>query len=294
MRAPDPVSVPAETPTDAGFWTGFSATFRLEVAEALRARWFASYALVFFGLVGMLLVFGLTESRVLGFTGLSRTLVTYIQLTMAILPIFILITTVRSLAGDREAGVFEYVLGLPVGIGAWYFGRFLGRYLLASAPVVAALLAAVVYGAVRGVTVPWFELGFDIGLLLVMIFAFVGLGFLISALTRSVDTAQTLAFVLWLALVLALDLVLLGALIRGRLAIEGVVAIAMLNPLQVFRTGSMLLFDPQLVLLGPTAFTVFDIFGRTGFMIWSFVYPAFLGLLTAGAGWAIFRRGDLP
>ena len=53
--------------------------------------------------LGVLLVFGLTESRVLGFTGLSRTLVAYIQLTMAILPIFVLITTVRSVAGDREA-----------------------------------------------------------------------------------------------------------------------------------------------------------------------------------------------
>lgn len=280
--------------SSARFWTGFSATFRLEIAEAFRARWFVFYALVFFVLVGLLLVFGLTESRVLGFTGLSRTLVTYIQLTMAIVPIFILITTVRSLAGDREAGVFEYVLGLPVGIGAWYSGRFLGRYLLAAAPVVLALLVAVVYGAVRGVRVPWVELGFDIGLLLVMIFAFVGLGFLISAFTRSVDTAQTLAFIVWLVLVLALDLVLLGALIRGRMAIEGVVAIAMLNPLQVFRTGSMLLFDPQLVLLGPTAYTVFDIFGRTGFMIWSFVYPLALGLVTAGSGFLLFRRGDLP
>ena len=292
MRAPE--TVPAAAPAGSSFWIGFAATFRLEVAEAFRARWFAFYALVFFGLVGMLLVFGLTESRVLGFTGLSRTLVTYIQLTMAILPVFILITTVRSLAGDREAGVFEYVLGLPVGIGAWYAGRFLGRYLLAATPVIAALFAAVIYGAVRGVRVPWLELGFDIGLLLVMIFAFVGLGFLISAVTRSVDTAQTLAFIIWLVLVLGLDLVLLGALIRGRMAIEGVVAIAMLNPLQVFRTGSMLLFDPQLVLLGPTAFTVFDIFGRAGFMVWSFAYPLILGLVTALGGWAIFRRGDLP
>ena len=281
-------------PSTGRFFAGFAATFRLEIAEALRSRWFAFYALVFFLLVGLLLVFGLTESRVLGFTGLSRTLVTYIQLTMAIVPIFILISTVRSLAGDREAGVFEYVLGLPVGIGAWYAGRFFGRYLLAAAPVVLALLAAVVYGVVRGVKVPWVELGFDIGLLLVMIFAFVGLGFLISAFTRSVDTAQTLAFIVWLVMVLALDLVLLGALIRGRMAIEGVVAVAMLNPLQVFRTGSMLLFDPQLVLLGPTAFTVFDIFGRTGFMIWSFLYPLALGGLAAGSGFLLFRRGDLP
>ncbi len=288
------VDHPRPAEARAGFWPGFLATFRLEIAEAFRARWFAAYALVFFGLVGVLLVFGLTESRVLGFTGLSRTLVTYIQLTMAILPIFILVTTVRSLTGDREAGVFEYILGLPVGIGAWYAGRFVGRFCLAAAPVVAAILGAVVYGVVRGVAVPWVELGFDIGLLLVLILVFVGLGFLISTITRSVDTAQTIAFILWLVFILSLDLVLLGALIRGRMAVEGVVAIAMLNPLQVFRTGSMLLFDPQLVLLGPTAYTVFDIFGRTGFMIWSFVYPAALGLAAALAGYWFLRRGDLP
>ena len=61
---------------------------RLEV-ESLRARWFQIYTLVFGGIVALLFLFGLTESRVLGFIGLSRLLVTYIQLTMAILPIFV-------------------------------------------------------------------------------------------------------------------------------------------------------------------------------------------------------------
>ena len=190
--------------------------------------------------------------------------------------------------------MFEYILGLPVGIGAWYAGRFAARYVLAVAPVLAALALAVVYGAVRGVKVPWLELGFDIGLLMVMTLSFVGIGFFIASISRSVDTAQTIAFIVWLVLILALDLVLLGALIRGRIAVEGVVAIALLNPLQVFRTGSMLLFDPQLVLLGPTAYAVFDLFGRTGFMIWAFLYPAALGLALAIAGYLVFRRGDLP
>ena len=273
--------------------SGFVATFQLEIAQALRARWFAAYALVFFGLVGVLLVFGLTESRVLGFTGLSRTLVAYIQLTMAILPIFVLITTVRALAGDREAGVFEYVLGLPVRLDAWYAGRFFARYVLAVAPVLGALAAAVAYGVARDVAVPWEQLGFDIGMLLAMILAFVGLGFFIASVSTSVDVAQTAAFLLWLVLILGLDLLLLGVLIRDRMPIEGVVAIALLNPLQVFRIGSMVLFDPQLILLGSTAYAVFDVFGRTGFMIWSLVYPAALGLGSALAGYLLFRRGDL-
>ena len=62
-------------------------TAKLDIIESLRARWFMIYTLVFGGIVALLFLFGLTESRVLGFIGLSRLLVTYIQLTMAILPI---------------------------------------------------------------------------------------------------------------------------------------------------------------------------------------------------------------
>ena len=105
-------------------------TAKLDIVESLRARWFQIYTLVFGGIVALLFLFGLTESRVLGFIGLSRLLVTYIQLTMAILPIFVLITTVRSVAGDREAGVFEYLLSLPVSLGAWFWGKILGRYVV--------------------------------------------------------------------------------------------------------------------------------------------------------------------
>jgi ABC-2 type transport system permease protein len=115
-------------------------TARLDVVESLRARWFAIYTAVFGGIVALLFLFGLTESRVLGFIGLSRLLVTYIQLTMAILPIFVLITTVRSVAGDREAGVYEYLLSLPVSLGAWFWGKFIGRYLVIFLPVFGAML----------------------------------------------------------------------------------------------------------------------------------------------------------
>jgi ABC-2 type transport system permease protein len=124
-------------------------TARLDIVESLRARWFQIYTLVFGGIVALLFLFGLTESRVLGFIGLSRLLVTYIQLTMAILPIFVLITTVRSVAGDREAGVFEYLLSLPVSLSAWFWGKIVGRYIVVFAPVFLAMLGAVGWAASR-------------------------------------------------------------------------------------------------------------------------------------------------
>lgn len=267
---------------------------RLDISESLRARWFLAYSLIFGGVVVGLLVFGLTESRVMGFTGLSRLLVTYIQLAMAILPVFVLISTVRSVAGDREAGVFEYMLSLPVSLGAWYWGKLIGRFVTVFLPVFIAMAAAVAFGVARGLEVPWRHFGYDTAMLVSLSWCFLGLGFLVSTIARSSDVAQSAAFVLWLALLMFMDLVLLGVLMREQAPFEIVVGIALANPLQVFRTASMMLFDPQLVLLGPAAFVILDAFGESLYLWWAIVYPAAVGLLAATVGYLLFRRGDYP
>ena len=269
-------------------------TARLDIVESLRARWFLIYTGVFGGIVALLFLFGLTESRVLGFIGLSRLLVTYIQLTMAILPIFVLITTVRSVAGDREAGVFEYLLSLPVSLGAWFWGKILGRYIVVFAPVFLAMLAAVLIAMIKEIEIPWGMFGYYTGLLAAMALCFLGLGMFISAIARSTDMAQGAAFMTWLVLLLFLDLILLGIMIQGRIAPEIAVGVALANPLQVFRTAALALFDPQLIVLGPSAFVILDTFGVMGYKIFALVYPSLLGLFAAGLGFFIFRRGDLP
>ena len=269
-------------------------TARLDIVESLRARWFLIYTGVFGGIVALLFLFGLTESRVLGFIGLSRLLVTYIQLTMAILPIFVLITTVRSVAGDREAGVFEYLLSLPVSLGAWFWGKILGRYIVVFAPVFLAMLAAVLIAMIKEIEIPWGMFGYYTGLLAAMALCFLGLGMLISAIARSTDMAQGAAFMTWLVLLLFLDLILLGIMIQGRVAPEIAVGIALANPLQVFRTAALALFDPQLIVLGPSAFVILDTFGVLGYKIFALAYPSALGILAAAFGYFIFRRGDLP
>jgi ABC-2 type transport system permease protein len=269
-------------------------TARLDIVESLRARWFLIYSGVFGGIVALLFLFGLTESRVLGFIGLSRLLVTYIQLTMAILPIFVLITTVRSVAGDREAGVFEYLLSLPVSLGAWFWGKILGRYIVIFAPVFLAMVAAVAIAMVKDIEIPWNMFGYYTGLLAAMAACFLGLGMLISAIARSTDMAQGAAFLTWLVLLLFLDLILLGVMIQGRATPEMAIAIALANPLQVFRTAALALFDPQLIVLGPAAWVILDTFGAAGYKIFALAYPTALGLLAAGLGYFIFRRGDLP
>jgi ABC-2 type transport system permease protein len=265
----------------------------LDLSEAVRARWFMVYSLVFGGIVVLLFSFGLTESRVLGFLGLSRLLVTYIQLCMAILPVFVLVTTVRSVAGDRETGVLEYLLSLPVSLGGWYWGKLCGRFLVMFLPASLAMLAAAGWAALRGIPVPLDLLGLYAALLASLAWCFLGIAMLVSSLARSVDIAQGAAFGVWLLLILFLDMILLGVMVQERVAAETAVGIALANPLQVFRTAAMMLFDPDLVLLGPSAFVILDTFGRTGYLWWAHLYPVLLGTLCAGLGFLAFRRGDL-
>ena len=263
-----------------------------DIGETLRAKWFFVYALVFGGVMVGLFVSGLTESRVMGFTGLSRLLVTYLQITMAILPIFMLITTVRSVVGDREAGIFEYILAMPVSISAWYWGKLIGRFAVIYLPVIGAMMLGVVYGMIKGVEVPWMDIVFYSGLLAALAWCFLGIGMLISTIAKSTDVAQGAAFMIWLLLLLFLDLILLGALIKEGLPAETAIAISLANPMQAFRTASMMLFDPHLVLLGPSAYLILDNFGHTGYLLWAMLYPIALGFGFSGLGFWLFKRGD--
>ncbi len=269
-------------------------TAKLDLVESLRSRWFLIYSLVFGGIVALLFAFGLTESRVLGFIGLSRLLVTYIQLAMAILPIFVLITTVRSVAGDREAGVFEYLLSLPVSLSAWYWGKIIGRYISIFLPVFAAMAGAALWAMFQEIEVPWSMFIYYTAILAAMGWCFLGIGMLLSTLARSTDVAQGLAFVTWLVMLLFLDLILLGLLIQSRVAPEFAITLALANPLQVFRTAALSMFDPQLIVFGPSAYVILDLFGVTGFKIFAVVYPVVLGTLSAATGFVLFRRSDLP
>ena len=145
-----------------------------------------------------------------------------------------------------------------------------------------------------GSEIPWNLFIFYTGLLMALAWCFLGIGMLISTLARSSDVAQGAAFIIWLILLLFLDLILLGIMIQEHLPPETAVAIALANPMQVFRTATMMLFDPQLVLLGPTAYVILDNFSQAGYIAYAVIYPMVFGTLCAGLGYVFFKRSDLP
>jgi ABC-2 type transport system permease protein len=151
----------------------------------------------------------------------------------------------------------------------------------------------VLWGAFRGADIPWWQLCYYTLLLMSLSWCFLGIAMLISTLTRTADVAQGAAFIVWIGLLLFLDLLLLGVMIRGALPPEAAVGIALANPLQVFRTAAMMLFDQQLVLLGPSAYVILDHFGQIGYMTYAVMYPILVGTACVALGYRQFARGDL-
>ena len=264
----------------------------LDLRETLRARWFQLYVLGFTSLMGLFFVFGLAESQVMGFTGLGRLLLTFIQVTLVVLPIFVLVTTARTLVGDRETGVFEYVLSLPVSLAAYYWGRLLGRTAAIALPLVVALGAGAAIERLRGGDVPWGVVAYYCLLVLALTFCFLGLAMLISVVSRTQEMAIGLAFGVWLLLEALIDALLIGLLVQERAPVEGVVAAALLNPLQAFRTAAIVLFDPELTILGSVSYALLDTLGRGGLLAWALSWPTLLGAGAAGLGAWIFVRRD--
>jgi ABC-2 type transport system permease protein len=186
------------------------------------------------------------------------------------------------------------MLSLPVSLFAWFWGKMLGRFAVVFLPVFIAMLVAVAWGLGKHAEIPWQQVAWYTGFLLSLAWCFLGIGMLVSTLARSSDVATGIAFMIWLGLLLFMDLILLGLLVRQGMPSESVIVIALFNPMQVFRTAAMMLFDPQLVLLGQSAYVILDNFGHTGYLLWALLYPVGLGSLCAWVGYVIFRCGDLP
>jgi len=266
---------------------------KTDIKQNLRSKSFWIYSLLFGGFVATMFATGITESQVVGFVGLSRLMITFMQVSMVILPIYVLISTVRSVVGDRENGVLEYFLSLPISFSSYYWGKFLGRFFVIYVPVFIAFLGAAIWGLIINLDVPWDLFVLYSGLLATMVFFFLGLSMFLSTITKSQEMALSTAFVIWLFLVAFMDILLIGLMLKIRLNPDAVIISSLFNPLQVFRTGSLILFDPKLTVMGPVSYYILDTVSRTTFIMFSLVYPTVLGILFAITGCKYFKNHDV-
>lgn len=265
----------------------------LDLKESIRAKWFVIYSLVFGGMIALFFIAGVTQSQVMGFSGLSRLLLMYIQVTIVILPIFILITTVRSISGDRDNHILEYMLSFPISLRQYYWGKILGRFITVFLPVFFAMVIAIIYGALIGASIPWNIFFLYTGLLFSLSSAFLGIAFFVSSFVKSSEVALGISFFVWIFLLAFIDIALISLMMQSRIDEGIIITIALLNPMEIFRVAAISLFDPELTVMGPVAFYILDSLKQTTFVLLSVLYPFVLGVMFALFGYAIFAKKDL-
>lgn len=265
----------------------------LDVKESLRARWFLVYSIVFGGLIALFFIAGVTQSQVMGFSGLSRLLLMYIQVTIVILPIFILITTVRSISGDRDTHILEYMLSFPISLSHYYWGKFIGRFATVFIPVLFAMVFALIVGLFKDAPLPMALFSLYSGLLFSLSVAFLGIAFVISSMVKSSEIALGLSFFVWITLLAFIDIALISLMMQNRLSEELIIGLSLINPMEVFRVAAISLFDPELTVMGPVAYTILDNVSLGYFIGFSIIYPALLGAGMAWIGYTIFKKTDL-
>jgi ABC-type Na+ efflux pump permease subunit len=210
---------------------------------------------------------------------------------MLFVPLMALFPAAASLAEERENGTLEYLLAQPVTWGQVFLGKWAGVALAVVLALTAGYLATGGVAVARGVPVHIVLVTY--GYLLLLSLVFVSVGAAISAVSDTRSRALTIGLAVWLLLVVLGSLGAMAAFIRWGAPSDLLVAWSLVNPVEAFRIGVMVVLDPDLQLLGPVGSELVRRFGApTVAGVTALALGAWTAL-PAMVGWAAGRlRGD--
>lgn len=220
-----------------------------ELRESLRNKWLWFYAAGFAALALALSYAGLASAGYAGLGGFGRTAASLVNALLLFVPLMGLSVGAVALAGDRERGTLAYLLAQPVNRVEVFLGKALGAALaLAGALGVGFGLAGLGLASTGDADLSTYLslAGYTFLLALVSL----GLGFLISALTRKGSTALGASLLLWLGLVFFGDLGLVGVTLALRPTPAALLSMLLVNPLQAFKLGAIYSLRSTLDTLG--------------------------------------------
>lgn len=264
---------------------------RRELREALHNKWLWFFAVGLAALGLALSQAGMAAAGYAGLGGFGRTAASLVNALLLFVPLIGLIVGAATVAGDRERGALLYLLAQPVSRAEVFFGKAIGAALAVVAALGLGFGLAGLGLAFAGDTNAAAYLAMA-GSVLLLALACLGLGFVISTLTRKAATASGAALILWLVLVFLGDLGLVGATLSLRPTPASLLAMLLLNPLQVFKLSAIYNLHSALDVLGPVGqYAVYHFGDRLPFVLAGLL----LGwiFLTFGVAYFLFtRKGD--
>lgn len=263
---------------------------RRELRDAVRRYWFLVNAGAF-ALAGLLLmVFGESQSVLVGSRGFARALAGLMQLALVFVPLMALVPAVVAIAGEREAGTLDYLLAQPVTRGRVFIDKWIGVSTAVVLSVFVGLAFTAAAAAFKGV--PPGPIAALLGCTVLLAVAFVSIGLWISAITASRTKATSLGLTVWLGLVGLGSLGVMSAFVKWGLPPVVLETWALVNPVEAYRLAAVVALDPEAGVLGPVGQALLERLGSGG------VIGAAIGSLTAwsalafGLGHRAFGRLD--
>jgi ABC-2 type transport system permease protein len=259
----------------------------------MRSRWLVFCVVVYGALAAVLVLVGMQESTILGFTGLGRVMLSLSHALVLVLPLLALTATGQVVGRARDEGALELLLSQPIRRSAWLAGVTTTRFVVLVVPLVVVMLGMGLVALALGQPVPWGFLGRVVAVSAALVWAYVGLGMAISVLVRNQARAITVVVTTWALSVALLDVGLVSLMLRWRFDPEVVFLGAALNPVQDARLALLSGLDADLGTLGPVGFYLSTRVGQGALYTLGIVWPALLGTLSWLVALVAFRRRDV-
>jgi len=245
-----------------GRWHRVGVVAREEFRQALESRWLFGFTALLAALVLGLSFFGMAQSREVGFQGFARVTLSLMNLVLFIVPLTGLMLGVTSVTGG--SGALPLLLAQPVSRREVLTGKLVG---LGGALTVAQLVGFGGGGIVVALSAGADQVrGFAAltGLSIALGWLMVSTSLMIAVLRPDRLKAMSTALFLWLLLVVAYDLVVLGATsLLGGLPLQRVLVPALLlNPVDIARVLTTLAVGSG-ALFGPTSAVLMKLSGTS-------------------------------
>jgi Cu-processing system permease protein len=263
-----------------------------EARSGLRTRWFLLYGLVFVALSVGLSTVAMAGSDLTGQPGFGRTSAGLLNLMLLMVPLIGLTIGAQSLVGERQDRSLEYLLAQPVSAGEVFLGKYLGAAASLVLMLVLGFGCSGVVLAVRGGTAEIGDFALLVALTLLLGLGMLSIGYLISSFSPQAATALGIAVTLWLGFVIVGDLGLMGSALVMDLRPQTLLALTLVNPLDVYKLLTVDRLHASLDVLGPAGTYATDRLGAA-------LTPVMLGLLAVwilvplAVGYRLFKRTDI-
>ena len=186
-----------------------------EIRDGIRNRWVVGSILLLTVLAVSLLLLGSAATGTVRADPMAITVVSLSSLTVYLLPLIALTLSFDALIGEFERGTMLLLLAYPVTRWQIIAGKFMAHMtILAAAVLVGYGVTGMALGITGGVEKSGLlaYLGM-MGSSILLGAVFVGLGYLVSMLSRERATAVAYAIGVWLVFVVLYDLMLLGIVV---------------------------------------------------------------------------------